>query len=191
MKFKIHYSYKMGLLFATIYMLAEIILLFLNKNRSQEVTVFSFAFSTLCLLLAVAISVLVNFNRNKQGGLSMLEDIKSGLKTSAVYALTIAAFITFYYVFLDPGYTEYRKKEYIERMQDAQALEELEDKMAANPHYFDGKSSSDIQEMNMDGVNYILDPKKAFPITLFSLLMLGMVYSFLIMALNRLVLAKL
>ena len=191
MKIKLHYSYKMGLLFAVIYMLAEVILLFLDKNRSQEVTVFSFAFSTLCMLLAVAISILVNFNRNKSGGLSMLEDIKAGLKTSAVYALTIAAFITFYYVVLDPGYTEYRKKEYVERMQDADALKELENKMAENPYYFDGKSKSDIQEMNMDGVNYILDPLKAFPITLFSLLMLGMVYTFVIMTLNRLVLSKL
>ncbi len=191
MKIKLHYSYKMGLLFAVIYMLAEVILLFLDKNRSQEVTVFSFALSTLCMLLAVAISVLVNFNRNKSGGLSMLEDIKAGLKTSAVYALTIAAFITFYYVVLDPGYTEYRKKEYVDRMQDAEALKELGNKMAENPYYFDGKSKSDIQEMNMDGVNYILDPFKAFPITLFSLLMLGMVYTFVIMALNRLVLSKL
>jgi hypothetical protein len=190
-KIKLHYSYKMGLLFAVIYMLAEVILLFLDKNRSQEVTVFSFALSTLCMLLAVAISVLVNFNRNKSGGLSMLEDIKAGLKTSAVYALTIAAFITFYYVVLDPGYTEYRKKEYVDRMQDAEALKELGNKMAENPYYFDGKSKSDIQEMNMDGVNYILDPFKAFPITLFSLLMLGMVYTFVIMALNRLVLSKL
>jgi len=190
-KLKLNHPYKMGLLFAGLYMLAEIILLISNKNRSEVITVFSFAFNTLCLLLAVTVSILVNFNRNKRNGLSMLEDIKSGLKSSAVYALTIAAFITFYYVVLDPGYTEYRRKEYVERMQDPAALKELENKMAENPHYFDGKSKADIQEMNMDGVNYILDPMKAFPITLFSLLLLGMVYSFLIMALNRMVLAKL
>ncbi len=181
----------MALLFAGIYILSELILVFSGQNRTTFSSVFSFSFNTLCLLLAVTISILVNFNRHKKNGLSMLEDIKTGLTSSSVYAVIIALFITFYYLVLDPGYTEYRRQEYVERMQDPAALAELEAKMANDPHYFEGKSKSDIQEMNMDGVNYILDPKKAFPITLFSLLLLGMVYSFLVMALNRMVLSKL
>jgi hypothetical protein len=171
-------------------MLSELILVISGLNRTTFSSVFSFSFNTFCLLLAVTISILVNFNRHKKNGLSMLEDIKTGLTSSSVYAVVIALFITFYYLVLDPGYTEYRVKERIAAMQTPEALAALEQKMLEHPEHYAGKSVADIQEMNMDGVVYILDAKKAFPITLFSLLLLGMVYSFLIMALNRMVLSK-
>jgi hypothetical protein len=188
---KIKHSIKMALLFAGIYIVAELVLVFSGHNRTTFSSVFSFSFNTLCLLLAVTIAILVNFNRHKKNGLSMLEDIKTGLTTSSVYAVIIALFITFYYLVLDPGYTQYRVEERIAAMQTPEALAALEQKMLENPEHYSGKSVADIQEMNMDGVVYILDAKKAFPITLFSLLLLGMVYSFLIMALNRMVLSKL
>ena len=67
---------------------------------------------------------------------------------------------------------------------------EAEKKISEDPDYYKGKSAEDLIEMQQDNIIDIMEPSKVFPITLFSLLMLGMVFSFLITALNRAVLSK-
>ncbi|CAG5086186.1 DUF4199 domain-containing protein [Parvicella tangerina] len=146
---------------------------------------------TFCLFIGVALSILINYNRNKKGGLSMLVDIKTGLTSSAVFALLIAVFLVLYFSKIDDDFVERRKEEIIERYQDPKEIEKLEEQMGANPDTFKGKSLDDMIEQNIANAEHNLTPVRIFPIALFSLLLLGMVYSFLITAFNRLVLAKL
>lgn len=146
---------------------------------------------TLFLFIGVALSILINFNRNKQGGLSMLEDIKAGLSSSAIFAIVVAVFMVLYFSSIDKEFAERRKEFIIEKMQDPEHIKALEEQMEANPDHYNGKSVDDMIERNIDNVEHMLTPGTVFPIALFSLLLLGMVYSFLITAFNRLVLARL
>jgi hypothetical protein len=61
----------------------------------------------------------------------------------------------------------------------------------SNPDMYYGKSSEDIRDNEQEGINMLLNPNKVFLISLLALLVLGMFYSFLVTAFNRLVLAKL
>ncbi len=145
---------------------------------------------TFCLFVGVALSILINYNRNRKGGLSMLEDIKTGLSSSAIFAVLIAAFLVLYFSTIDKNFAERRKENLIEMMQDPEAVAQLEKKMEEDPDTYKGKSVEDIQERNIANVEHMLSPGTVFPIALFSLLLLGMVYAFLVTAFNRLVLAK-
>lgn len=184
-------SIRLALLFAGIYMLLELVLLFTGVSLNHNSIVWSMGGNTLCLLLAVALSILIHFNRNKHGGLSMIVDIKTGLTTSAIYALVIALFLTFYYTVLNPDYPETRKRQMVELMQTKESEKALEKEMQDHPEKYIGMSLEDVQEMNIDNAEHILSTKTVFPITLFVLLLLGMIYSFFVMGLNRLVLSKL
>ena len=59
-----------------------------------------------------------------------------------------------------------------------------------NPDFFDGKSDEDLIDMQQQNIIEIMEPSKVFPITLFSLMLLGMIFSFFITALNRALLSK-
>ena len=59
-----------------------------------------------------------------------------------------------------------------------------------NPAYYDGKSPEDL--IDITGKHQRKHECRChFPFTLFTQLLLGMIYTFLIMALNRLLLSKL
>ena len=64
-------------------------------------------------MLAVGISIVSNFNKKKQEGVSIVIDLKTGIKTSAIYALTIASFVLIYYKWIDPEYPEIRRQQWI------------------------------------------------------------------------------
>lgn len=146
---------------------------------------------TLCLFVGVALSIIINFNRNKTGGISMLVDIKTGLASSAIFAILISLFLVLYFTSIDSEFAERRRDQIIEQMQEPEAVAELQKQMEADPDAFKGKSVDDMIERNVDNVEHMLSPGTVFPIALFSLLLLGMVYSFLVTAFNRLILAKL
>ncbi len=182
---------RLGLLGAGIYIVLELILLVTGLNTSREVIVLSLGANTLILLLIVAFSILINFNRNKKGGLSMIVDLKMGITASAIYSVIISSFLFLYFSVLDPSYPEMRKQQIISGMQNQEAIDELNKSMEANPDNFAGKSSDDIQEMNYNNVEHMLSAKTVFPLALFSLFFLGMIYSFFVMAFNRMILSKL
>lgn len=182
---------RLGLLGAGVYIVIELILLITGLNKSREVIVLSLGMNTLILLLIVAFSILINFNRNKKGGLSMIVDLKMGIIASAIYSVIVASFLFLYFSVLDPSYPEMRKQQIISGMQDQEAIDELDKQINANPNLTNGKSSDDIQEMNHNNVEHMLSAGTVFPMALFSLFFLGMVYSFFIMAFNRMILSKL
>jgi hypothetical protein len=182
---------KIGLIGAGIYIILELILLFTGLNKSRDVIVLSLGANTLILVLIVALSILINFNRNKHGGLSMIVDLKMGIIASAIYSVIISSFLFLYFSVLDPSYPEMRKQQIIAGMQNQDAIDHLNESMEANPDNYAGKSSDDIQEMNHNNVEHMLSANTVFPLALFSLFFLGMVYSFFVMAFNRMILSKL
>jgi hypothetical protein len=117
--------------------------------------------------------------------------LKIGIKTSAIYALTIACFLLVYYKWIDPEYPEIRKQQWIEMTETTKFQEGVDQTIKNNPDIYYGKSSEDIRDNEQEGINMLLNPNKVFLISLLALLVLGMFYSFLVTAFNRLVLAKL
>lgn len=187
MKFPI----KMGLIASGIYILLELILLLSGINQDRNVILLALGANSLILLIGVALSILINFNRNRKGGLSMIVDLKMGITTAAVYSIIVSSFLLLYFSVLDPSYPEMRKEQIISGLQEKEAVDDLKEKMEESPENFSGKSADDIQEMNYNNVEHMLSPSTVFPLSLFSLLLLGMIYSFFVMAFNRLILAKL
>ena len=188
-------TYKIGIVAAVIYMVFELVIVFLGYNHDDNVHVIAFGVNTLLLLLAVAFSILTEFNREvvKGKGVSLLHDIKSGLRTVSTYAVIIAFFIFSYYNWIDPEYSEIRAQQHLERTQHENFEAQAKLKMEAAPEMYEGKSIEDIRDTNEAAIEMILTPsfKNIIPMTLFSLILLGMVYTFLITGLNRLVLSKL
>lgn len=191
---KMDRTYKIGLIAAIIYMIFELAIVFLGYNHNENVHIFAFGFNTFILLAAVAYSVLSEFNiqRLKGQGVSLLHDIKSGLRTVSVYAVVISLFIFSYYNWIDPEYPKIRAQQHLERTQNARFDEQAVQKMAAAPEMYEGKSIEDLRDTNEAAIDMILQPsfKSIVPISLFSLLLLGMLYTFVMTGLNRLVLAK-
>ncbi|MDG2228371.1 MAG: DUF4199 domain-containing protein [Flavobacteriales bacterium] len=182
---------KTALIWAGIYMATEIGIVLAGYSHDPNVHVIAFGVNSLCLLLAVAISIVSNFNKKKHEGISLVVDLKTGIKTSAIYALTIACFLLVYYKWIDPEYPEIRKKQWIEMTETAKFQEGVDQTIRNNPDMYYGKSSEDIRDNEQEGINMLLNPNKVFLISLLALLVLGMFYSFLVTAFNRLVLAKL
>ena len=121
----------------------------------------------------------------------MIVDLKMGMSAAAIYSIIISSFLFLYFSVLDPTYPEMRKQTIIAGMQNQDAIDELNAQMEANPDSYNGKSSDDIQEMNHNNVEHMLSAGTVFPLSLFSLFFLGMIYSFFIMAFNRMILSKL
>lgn len=179
-------------IFTSLAFIVIVMVLFLAKvNLREDFMQMMVGAGTLCLFIGVALSIIINFNRNRKGGISMLVDIKTGLASSAVFATLVSVFLVLYFSSIDSNFAERRKEQLIERMQEPDAVAELQKQMEANPDTYKGKSVDDMIERNVENVEHMLSPGTIFPIALFSSLLLGMVYSFLVTAFNRLVLAKL
>jgi hypothetical protein len=188
-------TYKIGIIAALIYIVFELAIVFLGYNHNENVHVIAFGVNTLILLLAVAYSILSEYNRKlKDGkGVSLLHDIKSGLRTVSTYAVMVSLFIFSYYNWIDPEYSKIRAQQHLERTQHENFEEQAKLKMEAAPEMYEGKSIEDLRDTNEAAIEMVLTPsfKNIIPMTLFSLILLGMVYTFVITGLNRLVLAKL
>lgn len=182
---------RFALLFSAIYIVFEIILVSVQLNREQNFRLIAIGVNMMGLLLTVGTSILSNFNAKKRLGVSMIEDIKVGIKSASVYALIISSFLFSYYKWIDPKYPEVIMEQRIAYTESEEFKKGLEEQMRNNPDFYKGKSLEDIRDNEIEGIGVILDSNKVFLMSLLSLLILGMFYSFAIMALNRLVLSKL
>ncbi len=188
-------TYKIGIVAAAIYILFELVIVMLGYNHNDDVHVVAFAVNTFCLLAAVTYSILSEFNLKLKDniGVSLLHDIKSGLRTVSTYSVIIAFFIFSYYNWIDPEYPKIRAAQHQARVENQRFEEQAKLKMASAPEMYEGKSIEDLRDTNEAAINMILTPsfKIVFPITLFSLLLVGMIYTFMITGFNRLILVKL
>lgn len=185
-------SIKNALLFSGIYIFAELIFFILGFNHIESIMMIRVVGVSLLMLLAVAISILVNFSRNKAGGLSMLVDLKTGIASAAVFALIISLFLTTYFSVIDTEFAENRKAAFSAAIQDPEERAKLEKRLEEeNTNLAIGQTIDDLIEQNHDNMVQMLSPKTVFPMALFSLLLLGMIYAFGVTALNRIILVKL
>jgi hypothetical protein len=184
------HAIKTALIWAGIYMAIKLIIV-LSGNHHEHYSIFlGFAANSMCLLLAIALAIISNFKKHKHNGLSLIVDLKTGIKTGVVYSIVISAFLLSYYKWIDPDYVRIIKEKRIEYAENAPA-ENIVETMQNDPEGFKDKSTKDVREIEMDNTEFWIDTKKVFPITLMSLIVISIFYSFLVTAFNRLVLAKL
>ena len=131
------------------------------------------------------------FQAIKNQSPSFIIDLKNGIKTAAIYALLVASFSFIYYKWVD-DYAMIKKEQLINMTIDEdQMLEIAKKQIERNPDFYRGKSPEDLIDMQQENINANMNPSVIFPFILFTQLLVGMIYTFLIMALNRLLLAKL
>ena len=182
---------KAGLLGALLYIIFELALFFKGWNNFEFKHVVSFAVSTLILLIIIAFSILKEFNLSKETSPSFIFDLKNGIQTAAIYALIIASFSFIYYKWID-DYANIKKSQLLEMVADEKSMLELaKQQIESNPDFYYGKSPEDLIDMQQENINANLNPNIVFPFTLFTQLLMGMVFAFILTALNRLVLSKL
>ncbi len=182
---------KYALIFAGLYIVFEVVFLMTGHHRDMELRPLGFFANSLCLLLAIAVSIVTNFNKHKHRGLSMIVDIKTGIRTGVFYSLIISAFLFGYYRWMDPEYAEILKQQHIEMTEDPEYLDHVQEKMKQDPDFYKGNSAEDLRDNEQTGITTILDPNKIFLVSLLAMVIGSIVYAFAVTAFNRMVLAKL
>ena len=183
-------TYKIGFFGALIYIIFELFLLFSGYSFHIYTSIIAFGVNSLLLLIIVAYSIISEYKKTNYA--SFINDIKSGIQTTAIYSVIIALFIFSYYRWINPEYPILRKQHLIELVNDEQSMNKLSHAHKnSNPELYDGKSEGDLIDMQEKNIILIMDSSKALPITLFSLMLLGIFYSFFITAFNRLILSRL
>ena len=179
---------KAGLLGALTYIIFELTLFLKGWNHFEFKHVISFAVSTLILLIIISFSILKEYNKTKETAPSFIFDLKNGIQTAAIYALIIASFSFIYYKWVD-DYANIKKGQLLEMTMDEKSMLELaKQQIESNPDFYYGKSPEDLIDMQQENINANLNPSIVFPFTLFTQLLMGMIFAFMLTALNRLVL---
>ena len=183
-------TYKIGFFGALIYIIFELLLLFSGYSFHIYTSIIAFGVNSLLLLIIVAYSIISEYKKSNNA--SFINDIKSGIQTTASYSIIIALFIFSYYRWINPEYPILKREQWIELINDEEHMNKLaQEQIKSNPEFFDGKSEGDLIDMQESNIIDTLEPSKALPITLFSLMLLGIIYSFFITAFNRLILSRL
>lgn len=185
-----NHAVKTAIIWALIYIIIELALVSFNVHREQVSRFIGFGSNTLCLLLAISISIITNFNKLKHKGVSIVTDLKTGIKTGVVYALIVASFLFVYYKWIDPGYHEAIKQQYIAYSESEDFYKNAEEAKLQD----DGLSSlseDDLRDNAQINAEEMLSIKTVFPMSLMALLMLSILYSFLVTGFNRIILSKL
>jgi len=182
---------KYGLYAVLAYILVEVGMYAAGIHARENIMVIRILLCSVFLFLAVALSILINYNKNRHGGLSLLVDLKTGIGASAVFALTASLFFVVYFSKIDTEFLEVRRQVFTEYYESAEGQEYVIKYLEENPRVSKEQSVGDIVDQNIENLESMLQPGTMFPMALFSLLLMGMVYSFGVTGLNRLVLAKL
>ena len=82
---------------------------------------------------------------------------------------------------------ENRRKHLIELTNAVQTKEDIKREMNANPEYYESESSEDLIDNQQESINTTREPKVIFALSLFSLMILGMVFSLIIAFFNRMI----
>ena len=184
-------SYQLGFFGALLYIAIELGVYFTGWNHHPMKHLIAFATSSLILLISVTFSIVMGYQSVKHTFPSFILDLKNGIQTAAIYALIVAIFSFVYYKWID-DYAQVKKQQLLEMAMDEKAMKKIaKEQIENNPAYYDGKSPEDLIDMQQENISANMSAGVIFPFTLFTQLLLGMIYTFLIMALNRLLLSKL
>ena len=184
-------SYQLGFFGALFYIAIELGVYFTGWNHHPMKHLIAFATSSLLLLISVTFSIVMGYQSVKHTFPSFILDLKNGIQTAAIYALIVAIFSFVYYKWID-DYAQVKKQQLLEMAMDEESMKKIaKEQIENNPAYYDGKSPEDLIDMQQENISANMSAGVIFPFTLFTQLLLGMIYTFLIMALNRLLLSKL
>jgi hypothetical protein len=177
-------SLKYGLFFFTIYGILKLLLF--QFGLSYEYYSFGVFVNMLFLLLAI----FLNLNTRKKelatkGEYSNLfDDIKTAMRSGAIYALLVACFSWLYYAHIDTAFLEER---ITERITNAEAFDFENISRESNPH---GKTKEEFLADELEFSQFIFSPSTQFTFTLIGLIALAFIYSILMSAFYRKVLVK-
>jgi len=82
---------------------------------------------------------------------------------------------------------ENRRNHLIELTKDDKTREVIRNEIEANPEYYETESSEDLIDNQQESINTTREPKVIFALSLFSLMILGMVFSLIIAFFNRII----
>lgn len=116
------------------------------------------------LVFLIALFFGIRFDKQTHPGSAITDDIKAGMKITSVFALILSAFTWVYYKLINPGYFVSK----IERTVDA---------AASNPE-------AKIEKVR-ETAEFIFNPFIHTTITLFGFMVLGFIYSLVIVLLLR------
>lgn len=170
-----HFSIKNAFIFSLVYISFEVGLIMANMQYSEHASFYSYASSSLSLMIAIALTAYASAKENS--GLSFINDIKNGLKTTGVYALLVASFLVLYHSTIVPDYADIR----IENIRESAENTPFEVITAQNSDM----TKEDFISQQVETAKFWLSPKKVFPMALLGIMALGMVYSFAFTAIFR------
>ncbi len=185
-----NHAIKTAIIWALIYIIAKLSVMLLGYNHENYSIFIGFALNSMCLLLAIAIAIISNFNRHKHEGLSIVSDIKTGMKTGVIYAMLVATFLMSYYKWIDPEFLEINREMRLNYIESPEGQQNLTEQFEQNPELYEGSSKEDVLDKEEETTKNILTANKVFLMTLISIIVLSIVYSFAISAFNRIVLSK-
>ena len=158
------------------------LLVYLSKIEVDfRLSLVSFIFHSLNLIIAIVLAV-----SYQNPTISRLDNLKKGILISVVFSIFISFYFFSYHKWINPVVLENKKNTLLELSEMPETLVQAKEKIRLNPDFYNGKSPADLIEMQQDNINEFLTPSKVFPISLFSFLFTGMVFTLIISILTYL-----
>ena len=153
----------------------EIIFNYAFPKLDLQRSLYSFLFHG--FILIACIFVAVNF---KNSSFSRIYNFKKGLVISIFFSLFLSLYFFSYHNWIKPELLESKRILLIELTEKPETIIDAKEKINVNPDFYSGKSAEDLVEMQQDNINNLLKPGKVFPMSLFSFLFIGMLFTVLI-----------
>ena len=153
----------------------EFIIYLSEIEVTLKLSILSFFFHSLNLILTILL--VINYQNYS---ISRLDNLKKGILISVVFSIFISFYFFSYHKWINPVVLENKKNTLLELSEIPETLDQAKEKIRLNPDFYNGKSPADLIEMQQDNINEFLTPSKVFPISLFSFLFTGMVFTLII-----------
>jgi hypothetical protein len=178
-------SIKIGIAAVVISILFEITTLLYGLHENINASAISFMVHSFVLISSVATTI-ISISKNKDYN-DVISQLKAGIKTTSIYAILMSSFFFSYNKWINPNYMENRRNHLIELTNDEQTREVIKKQIDANPEYYETESSEDLIDNQQESINTTREPKVIFALSLFSLMILGMIFSLIIVFFNRII----
>ena len=178
-------SIKIGIAAVVISILFEIITYWYGLHENINASAISFMVHSFVLISSVAITI-ISVSKHKDFN-DIISQLKAGIKTTSIYAVFMSCFFFSYNKWINPNYMDNRRNHLIELTKDDKTREVIRKEIEANPEYYETESSDDLIDNQQESINTTREPKVIFALSLFSLMILGMVFSLIISFFNRMI----
>jgi hypothetical protein len=166
---------KTSLIATLISLVFELIIYLFDFEVSLKLSILSFFFHSLNLILTILL--VINYQNYS---ISRLDNFKKGILISVIFSFFISFYFFSYHKWINPVVLENKKNTLLELSEMPETLIQAKEKIRLNPDFYNGKSPADLIEMQQDNINELLTPSKVFPISLFSFLFTGTIFTLII-----------